>query len=185
MSSVTLPITRSIPRDSKVIVVLKTGKHTSEDIYRGMASGSCTIDLDPGHYFYKVRKVDENPKNKRVFYMTGEFYHEVDEKSYRRLRGLSPKACSLRMTSHGREYSCGLVSCIFLTSSRFAMLLHEANHQGIDLMEEIKKPDEFDEIELDVQLEALAQQTRDEQENAPTRKPHKAGCQCAVHRKRK
>lgn len=128
-----------IPRKSRVrLEDLATRRY----IFSGEASGSIHLDLDPGGY---VGKVHCRRRGMRTVSYTFKFFHEMDEKTYNRLKRWRPKFSTARQTSKGLIYTCSLVGCEHETSSRIYAVMHDGAHKDINVLTTPITEDEFDE----------------------------------------
>lgn len=149
-----------IPRRSSVRIEAlnphKAGQSRKDTVWEGEATRSISQDLDPGKYVYFVgKKIDEN-SNDFLRYV-GAFYvgmsrkHDFCDlkdwerdpqpdcaecsKTWKRLAGYRPQFSKGRQTVDGLRYSCGYTGCkVDNLTTAFSAVMHEAEHQGIDLL---------------------------------------------------
>lgn len=103
-------------------------------VEEGQCSGEVALSLDPGKYLYLVSKCIDKTSTPNVYTgFRGEFYHEVDEHNWKRISGTRPKYAQTMQVSTGVRHTCGFSGCSFSTHSRYAIIKHEADHQGVDI----------------------------------------------------
>ena len=139
-----IALIQGIPRKARVRVEALPEKTL---VWKGVASGSLSVDLDPGKYIYKVHKV---LGKKRFTGFCNQFLHELTEDQFNRLQHVQPKRSSFRITSEGPMYICGFTSCNNTYSSGTAMVMHELEHQGQKLQ------DVLDNMTSDEMMEAMS-----------------------------
>lgn len=95
-----------------------------------------SLSLDPGKYEYTVRFHDpEGPGGMRF---QEAFYIECDESTYKALAFARPQFAKVRQTTRGMRYICGFAGCRKTTTTRVAMVEHEASHQGMSVLKDPK-----------------------------------------------
>lgn len=116
--------------------------------WTGLISGKFTRQWDPGMYIWSAHKhTDMQHEN---FKETGAFLIGMDEDEWKRVTKMKPKSQHARMTTEGVTYSCMFVGCEKRTTSRIAAVLHEADHQGIDLL---KNPELKEKVDLATEVQ--------------------------------
>ena len=124
-----------IPRGTEYMVVsIEDRKHTM--VAEGTCSGQLPLDLDPGLYKAVFTKTDPNDPKRILMRHYQEFYVDVDESEFKLLKGLKPKFAKSLQTSDGPRFSCQIGGCDFSGMTVYAMVAHEAKHQGFDLSKE-------------------------------------------------
>lgn len=168
-----------IPRKSAVrIEALNPGKGGNSrpvSVWEGEATRSFSTDLDPGKYVYLVSKKLTDEGNAYMRYV-GAFYvgmgkhdfcplpnYEAEptkgcaecEPIWKRLASHRPQFSKGRQTVDGLRYTCGFVGCkVDGLTTAMSAVLHEAEHQGIDLL---KQPDRIVESQDAGEIVARAQ----------------------------
>jgi len=120
-------------------------------VWEGAARGKVTIDLDPGKYVWIAHFNDRSKINNFKYHE--EFLHEVSEEQWAELHAMVPRITKTCHTTMGVMYRCQFVGCDEEQTSRMAAVLHEAEHQGVDLL---ANPDQ--KAEVDNALEEYAQE---------------------------
>lgn len=101
-------------------------------VWKGTARGSATLDLDMGKYVWVAHFNDKTKMNN--FKYREEFLHEVTQEQWDELYHMSPRIAKPMHTTQGLLWHCQFVGCDEQHTSRIAAVLHEAEHQGVDLM---------------------------------------------------
>ncbi len=121
-----------IPRKSRVTIEALP-KRTM--IFDGIASGSVSIDADPCKYVANVTNLKDNGDGPRGASYIMTFLHECTEEQYQNLKDVAPQFSRPIITSDGLRYRCGFIGCdVDDITSRLSAALHEADHFGIDLL---------------------------------------------------
>lgn len=124
-----------LPRGTEYLVVsIESRKHVM--VAAGTCSGQLPLDLDPGRYRAVFTKTDPNDPKRILMRHYDEFFVDVTESEFNVLKGLKPKFAKSMQTSDGPRWACKIGGCDFSGMSEYAMVSHEAKHQGFDLSKE-------------------------------------------------
>lgn len=137
MSVVTLtgPPNQKIPRDTYYRIEtfgpsVRDGKTL---IKEGKCTKSLSQDLDPGKYVVVMKHTHVNDPHTTDFYWYNEFLVDVDEEEWKQLRSMRPKLATTIQSIDGPRWTCPITGCQESTMTPFAMVSHEASHQGYNL----------------------------------------------------
>ena len=103
-------------------------------VWDGVARGQVTLDLDPGKYVWVAAYSDPSKRNNFKYHE--ELYHEVTEKQWDELKFMRPTIARGIHGMNGLVFHCQFVGCGDQHTSRLSAVLHEARHQGVDLLAE-------------------------------------------------
>jgi hypothetical protein len=107
-------------------------------IWRGEATRSVTLDLGRGKYKYVITKNTSAKTGWR--YDSDEFLVDLTEAQWERLRHEEPSMSQARHVAGGIAWTCGVIGCKgFEATTKIEIVLHEAKHQGIDLLKDIER----------------------------------------------
>lgn len=102
-----------------------------ELVWSGEVTESLTRNLDPGRYIVTAIKHDAETGG---FWDQHTFYHGCDETNWLKIVNMKPKLCRSRHTVDGVLYMCSFYGCTKAMTSRFAAIIHEAEHLGVDIL---------------------------------------------------
>ncbi len=110
-------------------------------VWKGVGRKAISLDLDPGKYVFVVSHFDSSGANN--FKYREEFYHEVTPELWRELCNMRPTIAKPIHTTQGLVYRCGFIGCNDEHTTRMSAVMHEAEHQGVDLFEQ---PEKYDDV---------------------------------------
>lgn len=122
-----------IPKNSDCVVTSMPEGHV---VWKGKATKSISLDLDPGHYACKIFNSEHGQPGVNF---AVHFYVDVDEREWSILRSMTPKMVKGMQTTEGVRYACQFTGCLETFTSIMAGLLHETEiHQGEDLLQKVR-----------------------------------------------
>ena len=133
------------------------------------AKGSITVAADPGKYVWACKNIAKNEiKRKHLrFKFSGYVLHEVTEDQWQVLSDIRPMVARAMHTMRGVVWHCGFVGCDEEHTSRLSSAVHEAKHQGIDLL---KDPNKVSQATQAVEKAIKAQDMDDDESTRPRRR---------------
>ena len=126
-----------IPRNSKVRIEALPLKTV---VFKGRVTDSITMNFDPGKYIYSVTKFTDDHQDDLTY--VGDFLVGMNDKQFNKLSRMKPKIMKPFLSSEGVRYRCAFIGCDDEVTSRISAVLHEAEHQGVDLLAEPKRAKE-------------------------------------------
>lgn len=133
---------REIPKNSEYCIEA-FGPSVRDGVIR-VAEGSCSksiaIDLDPGKYVVVIRRTSPHDPKQIDYYWHEEFFVGVTEEQYQRFKGIRPRLTRGLQTSEGPRWHCPITGCGEVMGTAYAMVEHEAMHNGFDL----NKPEDLE-----------------------------------------
>jgi len=104
-------------------------------IKKMQAKGSITVAADPGMYTWTAVHHDSDaPHLNFKFY--GTILHDMTKEQWTSLQYIRPKVSRAIHTTRGTVWHCQFLGCNDSTTNRIAAAVHEAEHQGINLLSE-------------------------------------------------
>lgn len=106
-------------------------------VFKAVGRGPVSVDLDPGKYTLVVYHF--SPDKVTNFKYRETFLHGITEDQWAKLSNMRPKIARVVHTTLGIVYRCGFVGCKDEHTSRASAVIHECEHQGVDLFQEPEK----------------------------------------------
>ena len=126
-----------IPRNSKVRIEALPNKTV---VFKGKVTESITMNFDKGKYIYSVTKFTDEHQDDLSY--VDSFLVGMTDEQFNRLKMMKPKVLKPFLSSEGVRYRCTYIGCDGEYTSRISAVLHEAEHQGINLLKNPEKSPE-------------------------------------------
>lgn len=124
-----------IPKDTTFCV--EAYGATRRDGVKRIEEGTCTkslsLDLDPGKYVVVFSKSNKNDPRIIDYRWQEDFFVDTTEDTFRKLVGRKPKLARAMATVDGFRWACPITGCEESMMTEYAMVKHEAMHDGFDL----------------------------------------------------